>query len=122
MEYEDPDQQDMALACVEEEVEFIDSLFGDLAYINEMARLEREFFGNNSIEGATEKKAPSDIVPVTGLILSRFHRLENELKTILEHWGRRERRAPERKESGFGKQWVNAFLSGLNGMVKGYMY
>jgi len=34
-----------------------------------------------------EKRAPSDIVPVTGLILSKLHRTENELKTVYHHWG-----------------------------------
>ena len=76
----------------------------ELWYIREMKRLEKGFFTeegsinpNNTVVGtflggaAAEKKSSSvsDIVPISGLILGKLHRLENELKTIMEHWGRR---------------------------------
>lgn len=73
------------------------SLIGDIHYINEMKRLEQDFFSpnptitSNSSESPQyqKKSAPSDIVPVTGLIVGKLHRLENELKTVVEHWSRR---------------------------------
>mgnify|MGYP001148477982 FL=1 len=75
----------------------------ELWYIREMKRLEKGFFTeegsinpNNTVVGtflggAAENKSSSvsDIVPISGLILGKLHRLENELKTIMEHWGRR---------------------------------
>lgn len=30
--------------------------------------------------------APADVVPVTGLIVGRLHRLENEHRTVIDHW------------------------------------
>jgi len=64
------------------------SLLGDLHYIYEMKRLEQDFF-KASAASPQAKAAPSDIVPVTGLIMSKLHRLENELRTVVEHWSRR---------------------------------
>ena len=76
----------------------------ELWYIREMKRLEKGFFTeegvinpNNTLVGtflgetAQKSSSVSDIVPISGLILGKFHRLENELKTIMEHWGRQKR-------------------------------
>jgi hypothetical protein len=71
------------------------SLLGDIHYIDEMKRLEQDFFVDLTATAASppepkQKKAPpSDIVPITGLIVGKLHRLENELKTVVEHWSRR---------------------------------
>ncbi|ELR13243.1 uncharacterized protein ACA1_339910 [Acanthamoeba castellanii str. Neff] len=67
------------------------SLLGDIHYIDEMKRLEQDFFGDPSAppQERQKKSPPSDIVPVTGLIVGKLHRLENELKTVVEHWSRR---------------------------------
>jgi len=56
-------------------------LSSDLEYLEEMERLEASFF----ISSNGNRKL-SDIVPITGLIVSKFHRLENELKTVQQHW------------------------------------
>lgn len=59
-----------------------------------MRELESHFGPNNLNESdkpaqqQLKDKRPSDIVPVAGLITGRFHRMENELKTVLQHWGR----------------------------------
>eukprot|EP01102_Stenamoeba_stenopodia_P000801 TRINITY_DN1074_c0_g2_i1.p1 TRINITY_DN1074_c0_g2~~TRINITY_DN1074_c0_g2_i1.p1 ORF type:complete len:301 (-),score=60.53 TRINITY_DN1074_c0_g2_i1:62-964(-) len=63
-------------------------LLSDLEYLEEMERLEHSFFletrGTANRNGSNRKL--SDIVPITGLIVSKFHRLENELKTVQQHW------------------------------------
>jgi hypothetical protein len=43
---------------------------------------------HNNTQGNSNgsNNGPSDIVPVTGLIVNRLHRLENELKTVHDHW------------------------------------
>jgi len=41
---------------------------------------------NNNNNSSINNNGPSDIVPVTGLIVNRLHRLENELKTVFDHW------------------------------------
>jgi hypothetical protein len=72
-------------------VDWIERVLSDITYVQEMKRLE-----NPSLEKSTK-----DIVPITGLILNRFHRyinfceispdnlffrIENELHTVLEVW------------------------------------
>lgn len=71
----------------------LEGLIQDLMYISKMRELESHFGPNNLNESdkpnqQTKDKKPSDIVPVAGLITGRFHRIENELKTVLQHWGR----------------------------------
>lgn len=71
----------------EEEQTQLGNLLKDLKYVEEMKILEFDYFNQTEIE---EKGKLSDVVPVTGLILSRFHRLHNELDTVIHHWkGRR---------------------------------
>jgi hypothetical protein len=62
-------------------------------YIEEVRRLDETFFGSAGANadaahanGAAQRNGPSDIVPITGLIVNRIHRLENELKTVQDHW------------------------------------
>ena len=90
---------------IKEQVAYVESLVHEIWYIREMKKLERGLFtqdgtinpqnkpGGTFLGGAVTEKSNnssvSDIVPISGLILSKFHRLENELKTIIEHWGRR---------------------------------
>ena len=57
----------------------------DLEYIRTMKLLEEQFFSDARVD--TDKQL-SDIVPISGLILGKLHRLENELKTVLDHWSR----------------------------------
>ena len=56
----------------------------DLQHIDKMKELERTF-----LSADVGQKRMSDVVPVAGLIVSRLHRLENEHRTALHHWGRR---------------------------------
>ncbi len=74
-------------------VKLLESLFGDIGYIQEMKRLEGDFFKKveAAAPAAASKKggAPSDIVPLTGLIIGKLHRIDNELKTVIEHWSGR---------------------------------
>lgn len=71
-------------------------LIRDLVYLREMEKLESDLLAKNNGGGGSttssaieqQQRKPSDVVPVTGLILNRLHRLENELKTVLEHWTR----------------------------------
>ncbi|PRP76536.1 hypothetical protein PROFUN_15078, partial [Planoprotostelium fungivorum] len=53
-------------------------LISDVRYIERMKLLEEN----------PEKVHEKDIVPITGLIMSRFARFENELQTVIEVWGR----------------------------------
>jgi hypothetical protein len=53
-----------------------ETLIKDVEYLRQMKVLE------------TEESAGKDIVPITGLIIGRFCRLRNELKTVLSIWGK----------------------------------
>jgi hypothetical protein len=67
--------------------ELADKLEGishDIKYVEEMLKLEQDFFGEKKKQDGTKK--PADIVPITGLIFGRLHMLENELKTVSQHW------------------------------------
>jgi len=55
----------------------------DVDYVCEMKRLEKRDIQENNDKGIIM----TNIVPVGGLIFSRFYRVENELMTILELWG-----------------------------------
>jgi hypothetical protein len=78
----------------------------DLAYLETMRRLERTVGapqGNNTGDdlmeasgGGSPSKSVffdpnklSDQVPIGGLIVNRLHRLENEHRTVIEHWATR---------------------------------
>eukprot|EP01088_Endostelium_zonatum_P011885 TRINITY_DN2603_c0_g1_i1.p1 TRINITY_DN2603_c0_g1~~TRINITY_DN2603_c0_g1_i1.p1 ORF type:complete len:902 (-),score=251.77 TRINITY_DN2603_c0_g1_i1:112-2817(-) len=57
--------------------EEIDEMIKDIEYLKEMKRLEKKENSNEKI---------LNIVPVTGLIVGRFYRLDNELRTCIEVW------------------------------------
>eukprot|EP01087_Luapelamoeba_hula_P018207 TRINITY_DN5849_c0_g2_i1.p1 TRINITY_DN5849_c0_g2~~TRINITY_DN5849_c0_g2_i1.p1 ORF type:complete len:690 (-),score=86.22 TRINITY_DN5849_c0_g2_i1:133-2202(-) len=59
----------------EENRAYIGDLMQDMRYLDQMRVLE---------DAPAERVL--DIVPVTGLVVGRFYRLENELRTVLEHW------------------------------------
>lgn len=74
----------------EPESEQMEGLFRDCEYLQQMHVLEDEVLNRKSNNASTGKL--SDIVPITGLIIGRLHRLENELKTVLQHWQGRMRK------------------------------
>ena len=67
----------------------IKELIHDIIYLEEMKKLEEQFFVAMQQPSPQSPNKPSDIVPITGLILNRLHRLENELKTVVDHWKNR---------------------------------
>jgi hypothetical protein len=75
----------------------LETLKQDLLYIEQM-----EFYEQKTLRfletGEPLPKSPlSEIVPISGLILGKFHRIENELKTVLEHWRKRKDIRTEKK-------------------------
>jgi len=60
-------------------------LMMDLEYLHTMVKLESGTISNEN--GSVSHRTVSQIVPITGLIISRFVRLEKELQTVLETWG-----------------------------------
>ncbi|ELR23336.1 uncharacterized protein ACA1_069200 [Acanthamoeba castellanii str. Neff] len=58
--------------------DWIEDMLKDILYLRQMKRLEKP---------QNRKEKILDIVPVTGLIVGRFYRLENELRTVLDVWG-----------------------------------
>lgn len=63
----------------------VNNLYKDILYIEEMFAMEEH------IQKTTEKSKKglslSNVVPISGLIMSSFYRLENELRTIIELYG-----------------------------------
>lgn len=55
---------------------WLETLHKDIQYIEQMKILEE----------VTTKVENKDVVPISGLILNRFLRLENEIQTVLEVW------------------------------------
>lgn len=78
-----------------EEGDRINECCKDLDYILEMKQSEEFTF--------TKKKLTlSKVVPITGLIFSRFLRIENELRTVLDVWSHLDRMTPaESAQAGF---------------------
>ncbi|KAM9964295.1 hypothetical protein ACTFIW_004051 [Dictyostelium discoideum] len=57
-------------------------LLKDTNHLNKMQQYDKDFFSmDHSILSADDP-----VVGVTGFVLNRLHRLENELKTIQQHW------------------------------------
>lgn len=67
--------------------EKIISLIKDLQYLENMKKYEFEYYTTEKSQ--QEKGELSDIVPITGLIIGRIHRLENETRTCLEVWSKK---------------------------------
>ena len=63
----------------EEVVDVLSSTIMDIEYIEKMKHLEAEF-------GVSKDTKLSDVVPVSGLTLNYFHRMEMELRTVCEIW------------------------------------
>ena len=55
----------------------------DIEYLDDMKQLEANFLNS---PGAGNKLALTDVVPISGLVMNYFHRMEMELKTVLEIW------------------------------------
>ncbi|KAN0035730.1 hypothetical protein ACTA71_005018 [Dictyostelium dimigraforme] len=67
-----------------EEINFspLIELLKDTNHLNKMQQYDKDFFlMDHSILSADDP-----VVGVTGFVLNRLHRLENELKTIQQHW------------------------------------
>lgn len=73
------------------EYESLQAVALDVEYIDEMIKLESEF-------GKTKKAELSNVVPVSGLALNYFHRLQMELKTILELFTPKKQKLLEEQE------------------------
>ena len=63
----------------------LDDLIKDLEYLVEMKELEAKTKGNKE-EGTQKKLSLSKAVPLSGLMMGSFFRLENMLKTAIELW------------------------------------
>ena len=59
------------------------ALIDDLEYLHEMLVIESEL---HTAPSTAKRLAISSVVPVSGLIMSKFHIIEQELATILEVW------------------------------------
>lgn len=72
-------------------LEGLEEIIRDIQYIEEMKRLESHFHpeSQNTSEMHSPHGSVSDIVPITGLIIGALHRMENEHKTVIEHWSSR---------------------------------
>lgn len=68
------------------------SLWKDVVYLETILRMEDDFARGAAAEdegrgGSPKKKEGlSDVVPISGLVLGKLHRLENEHRTALQHW------------------------------------
>lgn len=92
-----------------EVLDWISDMFQDIRYLLEMKQLESPQVGQEKI---------LDIVPVTGLIVNRFYRTENELRTVVEHWGDSfpaEESSGEEKEKEDGGRSVTSIGEERNG-------
>jgi hypothetical protein len=74
-------------------------LQADLTYLRQMRQMDEEFEARmKSEQFAMESIRLSDVVPVGGLIMARFHMCECELRTSLDLWGGEEGRIALRLE------------------------
>lgn len=74
--------EEMKDSLDEEHHQRIENNIKDVEYLCRMKQLEEEEQGGQLRLG--------DVVPVSGLVMSAFHRRENVLKTVIELWGSRE--------------------------------
>lgn len=61
---------------------WIDGMIKDIEYLEEMEEMEK--LQGQKAGGGSGGLVLSNVVPVSGLILSRFFRKENEIRTVLE--------------------------------------
>ncbi|GAM19649.1 hypothetical protein SAMD00019534_028240 [Acytostelium subglobosum LB1] len=76
-------QRSLGTANVVPAAKQMKEIIGDLQHLDMMEHYDNEFFSMDH----GSKSADDPIVGVLGLIVNRLHRLENELKTIHQHWG-----------------------------------
>ncbi|RNE96211.1 uncharacterized protein Tco025E_09784 [Trypanosoma conorhini] len=62
------------------------ALQDDLKYLHTIHEMDREVVEGQMQARQAADEGLSDYVPVSGLVLSRLHRLENEHRTVLEFW------------------------------------
>ncbi|RNF01931.1 hypothetical protein TraAM80_06735 [Trypanosoma rangeli] len=62
------------------------ALQDDLKYLHTIHEMDREVIEGQMQARQAAEEGLSDYVPVSGLVLSRLHRLENEHRTVLEFW------------------------------------
>jgi len=67
----------------EDRRECISRVIKDIEYVSGMMDLEKQ-----ALQPEKDGYTLSDIVPISGLILSHFYRAENEFSTVLEVWDR----------------------------------
>ncbi|KYQ88253.1 hypothetical protein DLAC_10945 [Tieghemostelium lacteum] len=72
--------QDKLISNVE--LQSIQDLINDIEYLNKLMYYDTVFFTMD--HSKIDKDEP--VIGVIGLIVNRLHRLENELKTIKQHW------------------------------------
>eukprot|EP01102_Stenamoeba_stenopodia_P005728 TRINITY_DN16465_c0_g1_i1.p1 TRINITY_DN16465_c0_g1~~TRINITY_DN16465_c0_g1_i1.p1 ORF type:complete len:760 (-),score=107.96 TRINITY_DN16465_c0_g1_i1:62-2341(-) len=60
------------------------SLVEDIKYMRQMKAMEKEF--DDADNSKSKHLTLTNVVPISGLILARFHIIENELQTILDVW------------------------------------
>ena len=70
------------------------SLQADLAYLQRMRSMDRGILENSGEKGSTgestaRKITMSDVVPIGGLVMGRFHMYEVEILTVMEMWQER---------------------------------
>lgn len=61
----------------------------DLEYVSQMEQLEHHYLLHLHDGSPQPQKVLSDFVPVSGIVIGRLHRLENEHRTVIEHWKHR---------------------------------
>eukprot|EP01102_Stenamoeba_stenopodia_P020946 TRINITY_DN8322_c0_g1_i1.p1 TRINITY_DN8322_c0_g1~~TRINITY_DN8322_c0_g1_i1.p1 ORF type:complete len:1150 (+),score=232.72 TRINITY_DN8322_c0_g1_i1:180-3629(+) len=77
----------------------IEGLIKDVDYLREMKRIEEITEEKERMEdgGGAVPLALSHVVPISGLFMSCFYRLENELKTVIELWSHDDIASKERR-------------------------
>jgi len=66
-----------------EDIKLISSLVKDINYLSDMQKKEFDFF---KIQEDNNRAGIADVIPVTGLIISKICRLENEYRSVIAQW------------------------------------
>jgi hypothetical protein len=82
-------------------VKHLRGIVEDLNYLERLCALDLEFAsrepGQSAAQPASSQSTDFHIVPISGLILSCFHRVRNELETASEVWDHRRQHAANRQ-------------------------
>jgi RasGEF domain/Ankyrin repeat len=73
----------------DEKLSSLYNLVDDFRYLDTMRKMDQEIIDNGVESGYDPKNARlrlTDVVPVSGLIMSRFTRTEQELRSVMELW------------------------------------